>query len=85
MTRAEANKEAKKLYDKWCKDKEAIENEAKENGTWETVGLDLNNHLFKAINKEAKENLKMLESMIDEDQSVEEAMEIIRKYMGVEV
>lgn len=67
MNRIEANKEAKKIYDKWCKDKEAIEKEAKENGTWETVGLDSNNHLFKAIDKEAKEKLKKLESMIDEE------------------
>lgn len=66
MNRVEANKEAKKIFEKWCKDKEKIEKEAKENGTWQTVGLDSNNHLFKELDNEVKEKLEMLNSMIDE-------------------
>lgn len=67
MNKSEANKEAKKIYDKWRKGKETIENQAKKDGTWQSVGLDSNNHLFKEIDKEAKEKLKLLESMIDEE------------------
>lgn len=67
MNREEANKEAKKIYDKWRKDKEEIERKAKEKGSWATSGLDSNNHLFKKIDEEAKKKLKELESKIDED------------------
>ena len=67
MNREEANKEAKKIYDKWLKSKEEIEKKAKKEGTWRNIGLDANNHLFKEIDKEAKEKLKLLETMIDED------------------
>ena len=67
MNREEANKEAKKIYDKWLKSKEEIEKKAKKEGTWRNIRLDANNHLFKEIDKEAKEKLKLLETMIDED------------------
>ena len=67
MNRAEANREAKKIYEKWRKDKEDIEVKAKEDGTWEKLGLDSNNHLFKEVDEEAKAKLKVLESMIDEE------------------
>lgn len=66
MNRMEANKEAKKIYDEWKKAKEEIERKAKEDGKWNDVGLDSNNHMFKKINEEAKEKIKLLEAMIDE-------------------
>lgn len=67
MNKEEANKEAKKIFEKWEKDKDEIEKKAKENGTWQTVGLDSNNHLFKEIDKKAKGKLKVLKSLIDEE------------------
>ena len=66
MNKTEANKEAKKIYDKWCKDKQKIEKENKENGTWRTGGLDSNNHLFKELDNEVKEKLEMLKSIIED-------------------
>ncbi len=67
MNREEANKEAKKIYDKWLQAKEEIEKEARKQGFWQNIGLDTNNHLFKEIDKEAKDKLKLLATMIDED------------------
>lgn len=66
MNKAEANKEAKKIYDKWCKQKDRIEKEAKKEGKWKNTGLDSNNHLFEELNKKTKEQLQLLKSMIDE-------------------
>lgn len=66
MNRTEANSQAKKIFDEWLKAKEEIEKQAKENGTWEVFGLDSNNHLFKDIDKEAKEKLKALKAMVNE-------------------
>ena len=66
MNRVEANKEAKKIYDKWLKDKEAIEEKAKKEGRWNYSGLDANNALFKKVDEAAKEQLKKLEDQIDE-------------------
>lgn len=67
MNRTEANKEAKKIYEKWRKEKDAIEKKAKEDGTWQSTGVDANNHLFKELDNEVKEKLKKLEEMIDEE------------------
>lgn len=67
MNRNEANEEAKKIHEQWLKDRNEIEKKAKEDGKWQYIGLDSNNHLFKKINEEAKEKLKALEAMIDED------------------
>lgn len=67
MNRKEANKEAKKIYDKWRRDKELIEEKAKKEGKWQQPGLDSNNHLFKKVDEEAKKQLKKLESQIDKD------------------
>ncbi len=67
MNKAEANKEAEKIYDQWCKDQDEIKRKAQENGTWSKYGLDSNNHLFKELNNEVKEKLKALAAMIDED------------------
>lgn len=66
MNKAEANEEAKRIYNHWRSQHEQIEKEAKENGTWQTVGLDSNRHLFKSVDAEAKEKLKKLSEMIDD-------------------
>lgn len=63
MNKQEANREAKKIYENWQKKKQQIEKEAKEKGTWKNVGLDSNKHLFKKIDKEAKEKLEELASV----------------------
>ena len=52
--------EGKKIFEWWMKEHDRIEREAKENGTWNSRGLDGNQHLFKALNEEAKEKLKKL-------------------------
>ena len=65
MNREEANIEAKKIFDDWQKKKREIEKEAKEKGIWNKWGLDSNNHLFKNIDAEAKQQLQQLVSYID--------------------
>ena len=67
MNRDEANREAKKIYDKWQKERDRIEREAKQNGIWQNKGLDSNNHLFTELNNETKEKLRLLETLIDEE------------------
>lgn len=67
MNKTEANREAKNIYKKWQQMREQIEKEAKENGTWKNAGLDSNNHLFESIDAEAKEKIKNLSSLIDEE------------------
>ena len=52
--------------DEWIEEKEALEKKAKADGTWNKVGLDSNNHLFKEVDKKAKEKLDKIKSMIDE-------------------
>ena len=66
MNKKEANERAKEVFEQWQKDREQLEKEAKENGTWQDAGLDSNNHLFKAVDKEAKEKLEKISKMIDE-------------------
>ncbi len=66
MNKVEANKRAKEVFDEWIEEKEAIEKKAKADGTWNKVGLDSNNHLFKEVDKKAKEKLDKIKSMIDE-------------------
>ena len=65
MNRAEANVEAKKIFDKWNEKRNEIEKKAKEEGIWKKEGLDSNNYLFKEINEKAKVELAELESQID--------------------
>ena len=67
MNSTEANKEAKKVYDQWRKDREEIKKKAQESGTWSKYSLDSNNHLFKEVDNEAKEKIKKLASLIDEE------------------
>ena len=66
MNKAEANKEGKKIYNDWAKKREEIEKRAKSDGSWNNYGLDTNRHLFKEVDKEAKNKLKKIKSMIDE-------------------
>ena len=67
MNREEANKEAKKIFEDWQKEKKKIENEAKRKGIWSNVGLDSNNHLFKKIDEEAKSKLAFLKLKVTEE------------------
>lgn len=67
MDKEQANKEAKKIYDKWSDAKKEIEKKAKEEGTWKSVGLDSNNHLFKEVDEEVKAELAKLALQIDSE------------------
>lgn len=67
MNRDVANREAKKIYDNWQKERDRIENEAKQNGIWQNEGLDSNNHLFTELNNETKEKLQLLKALIDKE------------------
>ena len=55
--------EGRAIFEWWMKEHDRIEREAKANGTWVTYGLDCNNHLFKAIDEEAKEKLAKLKKV----------------------
>lgn len=65
MNKAEANEKAKEVFEEWAKEKAAIEKKAKADGVWNETGLDTNNHLFKNVDKKAKEKLDKIRSMID--------------------
>ena len=52
--------EGRKIFEWWMEKRDQIMREAKENGTWNDSGLDSNNHLFKSLDEEAKEKLKLL-------------------------
>lgn len=67
MNRAEANKQARKIYEQWKIKHDEIEKQAKEEGNWAQNGLDGNNHLFKKLNEETKSRLKLLQSKITKD------------------
>ena len=62
MTKEQAQKEYEKIIRK-C---EEIIKKAKADGTW-LPGLDSNNYLFKEVDNEAKEKIKKLASLIDEE------------------
>ena len=66
MNRTEANNKAKAVFEEWKKEKEAIEAKAKEDGSWNSLGLDSNNHLFKEVDDKAKKKLAEIKAMIDE-------------------
>ena len=59
MTREQANDEAKRIFDELVKKKIEIEAEAKKKGIWK-MGLDSNSELFKEVNEEMQEKLKLL-------------------------
>lgn len=66
MNKAQADIEAKKIFEEAAKKSEKIIEEAKNNGSWQK-GLDSNNGLFKELENETKEKLRVLASMIDEE------------------
>lgn len=66
MTKAEADIEAKKIFDESIEEAEKITQKAKENGTWQR-GLDGNKELFEELHKKTKEKLKELTSKIDKE------------------
>lgn len=66
MNKNEANDEAKKIFEEWKKNRDEIEEEAKNRGIWQNVGLDSNNYLFKELNRTTKEKLEKLKARIDE-------------------
>lgn len=66
MNKQQADEEAKKIFQESNKKADEIMKKAKEDGTWK-MGLDSNKDLFTELNKETKEKLKLLVSMIDED------------------
>ena len=66
MNKAQADIEAKKIFDERNRKAEEIIKNAKAEGTWQ-MGLDSNNGLFEDLDKETKEKLKVLASMIDEE------------------
>lgn len=65
MTREEADKQADKIFQDLLQKHYEIIDEAKKNGTWQK-GLDSNNGLFRQVDDEAREKLRILASMIDE-------------------
>lgn len=65
MNIKQANREAKKIYDEWSRERANVEKRAKDTGEWQTTGLDGNNHLFKEVNEKAQEKLRKLKERID--------------------
>ena len=64
MNETEANKKAKQVFEEWKKECEEIRKKAKEDGVWNSHGLDSNNHLFKEVNQKAKERLEKINNNI---------------------
>lgn len=67
MTKDEANIKAKEVFDWFCYQCKLIETQAKEDGLWQTVGLDSNQHLFKPLMAEVKRKLAIIRESVDED------------------
>ena len=65
MNKQQASIEAKKIFREANEKADEIIKTAKQNGTWK-MGLDSNKELFAELDKETKEKLKHLQSMIDE-------------------
>lgn len=66
MNKKQADAEAKKIFRERNKKADEIIRQAKKNGTWQ-MGLDSNNGLFADLDRETKEKLRILASMIDEE------------------
>lgn len=64
MTKEQAKKEYEKIILDRNKKADLIIKEAKEKGVWKP-GLDSNNHLFKEIDAEAKRQIELISSQID--------------------
>lgn len=66
MTRAEADEKAREIFKEVNIQHKKIIEEAEANGTW-LPGLDSNNYLFREVDNKAKEKLRKLAEMIDEE------------------
>lgn len=66
MNKQQADTEARKIFQERNRKADEIVKKAKEDGTWK-MGLDSNNSLFEDLDRETKEKLKVLASMIDEE------------------
>ena len=66
MNKEQARKEYEKIIHDVNTQHEEIIKKAQVNGTW-LPGLDSNNYLFKEVNDQAKEKIKKLASLIDEE------------------
>ncbi len=66
MTKAQADKEADKIFKEVIKKCDEAEKKAKAEGVWRP-GLDANKKIFEPIHREAKEKLRLLAEMIDDE------------------
>lgn len=66
MNKTQADIEARKIFQEANRKADEIIKNAKENGKWE-ASLDGNRALFDSLNKETKEKISLLYSMIDEE------------------
>ena len=66
MTKEQAQKEYEKIIRETNDKCEENIKKTKADGTW-LPGLDSNNYLFKEVDNEAKEKIKKLASLIDEE------------------
>ena len=66
MNKEQARKEYEKIIRETNDKCEEIIKKAKADGTW-LPGLDSNNYLVKEVDNEAKEKIKKLASLIDEE------------------
>lgn len=66
MTKEQADKEAEKIFKEVAKKSIEAVKKAKAEGRW-LPGLDSNKEIFDSIDKEAKEKLRLLAEMIDEE------------------
>ena len=66
MNKEQARKEYEKIIHETNDKCEEIIKKAKADGTW-LPSLDSNNYLFKEVDNEAKEKIKKLASLIDEE------------------
>lgn len=65
MTKEQAMIEHRKIIKEYVRKSKAIIEEAEANGTWK-MGLDSNNGLFKDLDRETKEKIKLLKEMVEE-------------------
>ncbi len=66
MNKKQADIEARKIFQEHNKKADEIVKKAKAEGTWK-MGLDSNNGLFKDLDRETKEKIRLLKEMIDEE------------------
>lgn len=66
MNKKQADIEASKIFQERNKKAEEIIKKAKKEGKWK-MGLDSNKNLFADLDRETKEKLNLLASMVDEE------------------